>query len=224
MKLLVIEDEHSLLESIVQYFNLETFSCDTAGSYEEGIWKIKIFQYNCIILNINLAGGDWPLIFKFLRQDKRRDGVIIISHRDTVQDKIYGLNLGADDYLAKPFQLPELNARVRALIRRKYAQGANVLQVGSLKADLQSRAVLCADHLVPLSKIEYNLLLLLMTHKNRIVSIQAITEHIHNGPCEQIESFNSVYTHMKNLKRKLKEKGCQEIIHSVYGLGYKLIS
>ena len=224
MKLLVIEDEHRLLESIVQYFNLETFSCDTAGSYEEGIWKIKVFQYNCIILNINLAGGNGPLIFKFLRQDKRREGVIIISHRDTVEDKIYGLNLGADDYLAKPFQLPELNARVRALIRRKYAQGANVLQVGSLKANLQLRTVLCADYPVPLSKNEFNLLLFLMTNKNRIVPIQAIGEHLQNGASEQILSFNSIYTHIKNLKKKLKEKGCREIIHSVYSLGYKLIS
>jgi DNA-binding response OmpR family regulator len=222
MKLLVIENEHRLLESIVQYFNLETFSCDTAGSYEEGIWKIKVFQYNCIILNINLAGGNGPLIFKFLRQDKRREGVIIISHRDTVEDRIYGLNLGADDYLAKPFQLPELNARVRALIRRKYAQGANVLQVGSLKANMQLRTVLCADYPVPLSKNEFNLLLYLMTNKNRIVPIQAIAEHLHNGPSEQILSFDAVYTHIKNLKKKLKEKGCQEIIHSVYGLGYKL--
>ena len=224
MKLLVIEDEHSLVESIVQYFDLENFSCDTADSYEEGIWKIKIFQYNCIILNINLAGGNWPLIFKFLRQDKRRDGIIIISNRDTVEDKIYGLNLGADDYLAKPFQLPELNARVRALIRRKYAQGANVLQVGTLKADLQSRTLRCADHPIPLSKYEYNLLLLLMTNKDRIVPLQAIAEHLHNGAAEQILSFNSVYSHIKNLKKKLKEKGCEEIILSVYGLGYKLTS
>jgi DNA-binding response OmpR family regulator len=224
MKLLVIEDEHSLLDSIVQYFNLETFSCDTADSYEEGIWKIKVFQYNCIILNINLAGGNWPLIFKFLRLNKRRDGIIIISHSDNVEDKIYGLSLGADDYVAKPFQLSELNARVRALIRRKYAQGANVLEVGSLKADLQSRTVLCADHPLPLSKNEYNLLLFLMTNKNRIAPVQAIAEHLHNGPSEQILSFDSVYSHIKNLKKKLKEKGCQEIIHCVYALGYKLTS
>ncbi len=224
MKLLVIEDEHSLLESIVQYFSLESFTCDTADSYEEGFWKIKVFQYNCIILNPNIAHSNWPLIFKFLGQEKRRDGVIIISNQDTVDDKIHGLKLGADDYLAKPFQLTELNARVRALIRRKYAQGANVLQVGPLKADLQSRTLQCAENPVPLSDHEYNLLLLLMTNKNRIVPLQHIAEHLHNGPSEQILSFDSVYTHVKNLKKKLKQKGCQEIIHSVYALGYKLTS
>jgi DNA-binding response OmpR family regulator len=224
MKLLIIEDERSLQDNIVQYFSLETYSCDTADSYEEGIWKIEVFQYNCIILDINLSGGKWQQLFKFLRQDARRDGVIIISPHDSVDDKIYGLNLGADDYLAKPFQLSELNARVRALIRRKYAQGANVLQVGVLKADLQSRTILYADQPVPLSRKEYNLLLLLMTNQNRIVTPQAIAEHIYDGPSEQVLSFDQVYTHIMNLKRKLKEKGCREIIHSVYALGYKLSS
>jgi DNA-binding response OmpR family regulator len=132
------------------------------------------------------------------------------------------LNLGADDYLIKPFHLSELNARVRALIRRKYAAGANVLQVGLLKADLLARTIIYSEQPISLSKNEYDLLLFLMTNKNRVVSRQAIAEHIHDGPSEQIPSFDFVYSHIKNLKRKLKEKGCSEIIHSVYGLGYKL--
>lgn len=222
MKLLVIEDERSLLASIVQYFNQEKFSCDTAGSYEEGIRKIEDFQYDCIILDINLPGGSGLQLLKYLRQNKSRDGVIIISARDSLDDKIDGLNLGADDYLIKPFHLSELNARVRALIRRKYAAGANVLQVGLLKADLLARTIIYSEQPISLSKNEYDLLLFLMTNKNRVVSRQAIAEHIHDGPSEQIPSFDFVYSHIKNLKRKLKEKGCNEIIHSVYGLGYKL--
>jgi len=222
MKILVIEDERSLLASIVQYFNQEKFLCDTAGSYNEGIAKIEDFQYDCIILDINLPGGSGLQLLKYLRQNKSRDGVIIISARDSLDDKIDGLDLGADDYLTKPFHLSELNARVRALIRRKYAAGANVLQVGLLKADLLARTIIYSEQPISLSKNEYDLLLFLMTNKNRVVSRQAIAEHIHDGPSEQIPSFDFVYSHIKNLKRKLKEKGCNEIIHSVYGLGYKL--
>ena len=224
MKILVIEDERSLLTSIVQYFNQEKFLCDTAGSYDEGIRKIEDFEYDCIILDINLPGGSGLLLLKYLRLNKSREGVIIISARDTLDDKIEGLNLGADDYLIKPFHLSELNARVRALIRRKYAQGASVLQVGSLKADLGTRTIIYENQPVTLSKNEYDLLLFLMTNKNRVVSKQAIAEHIHDGPSEQIPSFDFVYSHIKNLKRKLKEKGGNEIIQSIYGLGYKLLA
>ena len=224
MKILVIEDERSLLASIVQYFTQEKFICDTAGSYHEGIHKIEGFQYDCIILDINLPGGSGLQLLKYLRQNKSRDGVIIISARDSLDDKIDGLDLGADDYLTKPFHLSELNARVRALIRRKYAAGANVLQVGPLKADLLSRTIIYSEQPISLSKNEYDLLLFLMTNKNRVVSRQAIAEHIHDGPSEQIPSFDFVYSHIKNVKKKLKEKGCQEIIQSVYGLGYKLFS
>ncbi|HEX9508985.1 MAG TPA: response regulator transcription factor, partial [Puia sp.] len=145
-----------------------------------------------------------------------------ISARDSLDDRIAGLDLGADDYLTKPFHLSELNARVKALIRRKYAEGASILELGILKVDLLSRTIVAAGQQMSLSKIEYDLLLFLMTNKNRVVSRRAIAEHIYDGPSEQVPSFDFVYSHIKNLKRKLKEKGCNEIIQTVYGLGYKL--
>src|SRR5579872_5097249 len=125
MKLLIIEDERSLLESILQYFKREKFLCETAGSYDEGIRKTEDFQYDCIILDINLPGGSGLQLLKYLRQNKKGDGVIIISARDSLDDRIAGLDLGADDYLTKPFHLSELNARVKALIRRKYTEGTS---------------------------------------------------------------------------------------------------
>jgi len=222
MKLLIVEDEDSLLRSILQYFKQERFLCESAGSFEEAIRKIEDFQYDCIILDINLPGGSGLQLLKYLRQNKKGDGVIIISARDSLDDRIAGLDLGADDYLTKPFHLSELNARVKALIRRKYAEGASVLELGTLKVDLLSRAVISGDQQIALSKIEYDLLLFLMTNKNRVISRQAIAEHIYDGPSEQIPSSDFVYSHIKNLKRKLKEKGCNEIIQTVYGLGYKL--
>jgi DNA-binding response OmpR family regulator len=222
VKLLIIEDERSLLKSIVQYFSQEKFLCDTAVAYEDGIRKIEDFQYDCIILDINLPGGSGLQLLKYLRQNKNQDGVIIISARDSLDDRITGLDIGADDYLTKPFHLSELNARVRALIRRKKAEGASVLELGNLKVDLQARSALSAGQPIPLSRIEYDLLLFLVINKNRVVSRQAIAEHIHDGPSEQVPSTDFVYSHIKNLKRKLKEKGCLDIIHTVYGLGYKV--
>ncbi len=222
MKLLVIEDEPSLLQSITQYFTQEKFLCETASSYNEGIRKTEDFQYDCIILDINLPGGSGLQLLKYLRQNKKGDAVIIISARDSLDDRITGLDLGADDYLTKPFHLSELNARVKALIRRKYADGTSIVEVGILKVDLLSRTAVAAGQPISLSKIEYDLLLFLMTNKNRVVSKQAIAEHIYDGPSEQVPSSDFAYSHIKNLKRKLKEKGCSEIIQTVYGLGYKL--
>jgi DNA-binding response OmpR family regulator len=222
MKLLIIEDERSLLKSIVQYFNQEKFLCDTAVSYEEGMRKIEDFQFDCIVLDINLPGGSGLQLLKYLRQNKNKDGVIIISARDSLDDRITGLDIGADDYLIKPFHLSELNARVRALIRRKKAGGASQLELGPLNIDLLARTVLHAGQPIPLSKNEFDLLLFLTTNKNRVVSRQAIAEHIYDGPSEQVPSTDFVYSHIKNLKRKLKERGCHDIIHTVYGLGYKL--
>jgi|SRR6185437_14662848 len=224
MKLLVVEDESSLLNSIVQFFKREQFLCDGAGTYSEAIQKIDYFQYDCIILDINLPGGSGLQLLKHLREDEKNDGVIIISARDSLDDKIAGLDLGADDYLTKPFHLSELNARVKALIRRKYSDGTRIMTIGTLRIDLLSRAVTAAGQPVPLSKIEYDLLLFLSTNKNRVVSRRAIAEHIYEGPSEQGPGPEFVYSHIKNLKRKLKERGCEEAIHSVYGLGYKIVT
>jgi DNA-binding response OmpR family regulator len=223
VKLLVIEDERPLLQSIIQYFQQEQFLCEGVSSYYEAIYKIDDFQYDCIILDINLPGGSGLQLLQHLRDDKKNDGVIIISARDSLDDKITGLDYGADDYLTKPFHLSELNARVKALIRRKYSEGNSEVKLGNLRVDLPARAVMAAGQPVSLSKIEYDLLLFLMTNNNRVVSRQAIAEHIYDGPSEQAPGPEFVYSHIKNLKRKLKEKGCYEIIQSVYGLGYKIV-
>jgi DNA-binding response OmpR family regulator len=222
MKLLVVEDEPSLLESILQFFKREQFQCEGASGYMEAIRKMEDFQYDCIILDINLPGGSGLQLLRHLRSDGKRDGVIIISARDSLDDRIAGLDLGADDYLTKPFHLSELNARVKALIRRKYSNGARTIAFGNLKIDLASRSITADGQPVPLSRIEYDLLLFLAINRNRVVSREAIAEHLCDGPSEQAPGPEFVYSHIKNLKRKLKERGCQEFIHSVYGLGYKL--
>ena len=201
MKLLVIEDEVSLLKSILEYFTQEDFLCEGAESFLEGIKKVEDFQYDCIILDINLPGGSGLKLLEYLRQHKKSDGVIIISARNSLDDKISGLNLGADDYLTKPFHLSELNARIKALIRRKYAQGVNMLEIGNLHLDLLSRTLTCGNQPVVLTKNEYNLLVFLLNNKNRVVSKQAIAEHLYGDQADNMPSYDFVYSHIKNLKK-----------------------
>ena len=222
MKLLVIEDEESLLQSIIEYFAQEDFLCEVARSFREGIEKVEDFQYDCIILDINLPGGSGLQLLQHLRQYKKEDGVIIISARNSLDDKIAGLDLGADDYITKPFHLSELNARVKALIRRKYTQGINILQLGALQLDLLSRNVTCGQQKVALTKNEFDLLAYLLNNKNRVVSKRAIAEHLYGDQSDNMPSFDFVYSQIKNLKKKLKDKGCDDCIQTVYGLGYKL--
>ncbi|HXL56067.1 MAG TPA: response regulator transcription factor, partial [Chitinophagaceae bacterium] len=207
MKLLVIEDEPSLLQSIQEYFTQTDFLCEGVTTYAEAIRKIDDFNYDCIILDINLPDGSGLELLQYLREYKKDEGVVIISARNSLNDKITGLNFGADDYVTKPFHLSELNARVKALIRRKYAQGVNVLEAGNLRLDLSGRTVTCDNQSVSLTKNEFNLLLFLVNNKNRVVSKQAIAEHIYGDETDNMPSFDFVYSHIKNLKKKLKERG-----------------
>ena len=222
MKILVIEDETSLLKSIVNYLTREEFLCEAASSFEEGMKKTGNFEYDCIILDINLPGGSGLKILEYLRLNKKNDAVIIISARDSLDDKIAGLDLGADDYLTKPFHLSELYSRVKALVRRKYGAVSNVIAYDNLKLDLLLKTVSFAGHPVLLTKNEYELLLFLLINKDRVVSRQAIAEHIYGEQTDNLASFDFVYSHIKNVKKKLKEKGGGDLLQTVYGLGYKL--
>jgi DNA-binding response OmpR family regulator len=222
MKLLVVEDEESLLRSIIEYFTQEDFLCEGVTTFSEALEKLDYFNYDCIILDINLPDGNGLKLLQYLRQDKKNEGVIIISARDSLDDKILGLDFGADDYLSKPFHLSELNARVKALLRRKYAQGGAVLETGALRIDLLSRTAACNSQQLLLTKNEFDLLLYLLNNKNKVVSRQAIAEHIYGNRTDNMPSFDFVYSQIKNLKKKLKDKGADELIQTVYGLGYKL--
>ncbi|MFH6935984.1 response regulator transcription factor [Flavobacterium sp. FlaQc-30] len=222
MKLLIIEDEPDLLKSILEYFKLEDFRCEGVSTFFEGIEKVENFDYDCIILDINLPDGSGIKLLKHLREDKKQDGVIIISARNSLDDKIEGLSSGADDYVTKPFHLSELNARVKALIRRKYNQGTSVFEIGDLQLDLLSRQVSCNGVQLQFTKSEFDLLAYLLNNSNRVVSKQAMAEHLYGDRTDNMPSFDFVYSQIKNLKRKLKECGCDEMLQTVYGLGYKI--
>ncbi|MGZ3848892.1 MAG: response regulator transcription factor [Flavisolibacter sp.] len=222
MKLLVVEDEIKLLQSIREYFLEEEALCEGATTFPEALRKIEDFDYDCIILDINLPGGSGFDLLRYLREDRKEEGVIVISARNALEDKLTGLELGADDYLVKPFHLSELNARVKALLRRKYGKASNILQAGCLQVDLFAHTAMCLGQPLSLTKNEFNLLLYFMQNRGRVISRRAIAEHIFGEQADELPSLDFVYSYIKNLKRKLKEKGSEEAIHAVYGLGYKL--
>ncbi|MEO6232525.1 MAG: response regulator transcription factor [Ferruginibacter sp.] len=221
MKILIIEDETELSKSMVTYLHRESYTCDTAFDFDEGMQKIESFEYDCILLDISLPGGSGLKILKALKDNNKLDGVIIISAKDSVEDKIAGLNLGADDYLPKPFHLSELSARIAAVIRRKWFQGSNVLVYNELTIDLLAKTVSVNNKPVDITRKEYDLLLYLASNKNRVISKNAIAENISGDSADLYDNFDFIYAHMKNLKRKLTAAGSDDYIKSVYGMGYK---
>jgi len=224
MKVLIIEDEKLLSDSITTYLKQESFVCDNAGTYNSAIEKIESFDYDCILLDINLPGGSGLDILKQLKQNKKMDGVLIISARNSLEDKISGLQLGADDYLPKPFHLSELVARITAINRRRNLAGNNLLQLNELSIDTLAKTVTVNNKLLDLTRKEYQLLLYFAYNKGRVISKNAIAEHLWGDEMEGAANFDFIYTHVKNLRKKLIASGCGDYIQSVYGMGYKFAS
>jgi DNA-binding response OmpR family regulator len=221
MKILIVEDEMELARSIGSYLSDENYLCEFASGYGDALEKINNFEYDCIILDLMLPGGDGITLLEQLRKHKREDGVVIISARNAVDDRIKGLNFGADDYLAKPFYLPELAARVHSVIRRKNFGNSNTIEQHELKIDLLARTVKVKDEPVMLTRKEFDLLLYFISNKNRVVSKAALAEHLSGELADMFGSYDFVYAHIKNLKRKLTDAGCGPYLKTMYGTGYK---
>ena len=218
MKILIIEDEKELSRSIVAYLKSEDYICEVAYNFESAMERTELYDYDCILLDITLPGGSGLDILKELKANNKMDGVLIISARDSLDDKVKGLTLGADDYLAKPFHLSELSARISAIIRRKNFEGNSVLKFGNISIDTQAKMVSIHEQHLELTRKEYELLLYFVTNKKKVISKNAIAEHLWGDDMEGNNDF--IYTHIKNLRRKLMEKGEENYIKSVYGMGY----
>lgn len=219
MKILIVEDEIQLAKSIRQYLQRESYLCEIAMNIEEGRKMMDNFTYDCILLDINLPGGSGLTLLKELKLDKKMDGVIIISARNSVEDKITSLKLGADDYLSKPFHLAELSARIEAVIRRRYLNGESELFFQDLKIDTLARMVFIRSEDVNLTKTEYELLLFLFINRGRVITKNAIAEHLSGQSAMYLDNFDIIYAHVKNLKKKLLSMG--NCIKTIYGTGYK---
>ncbi len=221
MKILIVEDERELAKSMVQYLRQESYVCEMAHTAQEAIEKVSLHDYDCILLDITLPDGNGLNILEKLKREEKAEGVIIVSAKNSLDDKIKGLNLGADDYLAKPFHLSEMGARISAVIRRKQFGGSKSLAFQELTIDLLGKVTTVNNHLVDLTRKEYDLLLFLVSNKNRVVSKNAIAEHLSGDAAEVFDNFDFIYAHMKNLKKKLTEAGSHDYIKTIYGLGYK---
>lgn len=219
MKILIVEDETELSVGIATYLKGEDYVCETAQDFNSALSKIDVFDYDCILLDITLPGGSGLDILRELKANNKMDGVLIISAKNSLDDKITGLTLGADDYLAKPFHLSELSARVAAIIRRKQFYGNDLLTFEDLTIDTKAKLVSVKNKTLDLTRKEYELLLYFMINKNRVISKNAIAEHLWGDEMEG--NFDFIYTHIKNLRKKLSDAGNDDYIKSVYGMGYK---
>jgi len=221
LKLLIIEDEPSLNKAIVDYLGSRQYRCESVTNYANALEKIECYQYDCIVLDIMLPGGSGLELLRQLKANQKSDGVIIISARNELDDKLTGLQLGADDYLTKPFHLPELSARIAAIIRRKNLQGNTVIRFEELEVDVQAKTVKVQGTEISLTRKEYELLLYFLVNKNRVLSKDAIASHLWGDDADLAENLDFIYTHVKNLRKKLLQYGAGDYIHSVYGMGYK---
>ena len=222
MRILLVEDELELQKSIVQYLDYAGNLVEAVSEFRKASDKIHEFDYDCILIDINITNGNGFDLVKELKQAKSKAGIIIISAKNSLDDKITGLDLGADDYLTKPFHLSELNARIKALIRRKNFEGGKAITLNEITIYPDDRRVLVKEQELDLTTTEFRLLLYLITNKNRVVSKNSISQHLLNDDdIDQIDNHNFVYSHLKNLRKKLVEKGSEDYIQTIYGIGYK---
>ena len=221
MKILIIEDELTLAQSMTQYLVVQDYLCEQAVTYLEAIDKIALYSYDCILLDLMLPDGNGMDVLDHLRKTDRHTAVLIISAKDALDDKIKGIHIGADDYLAKPFHLAEMSARIYALIRRSFYDGSNIVYSNDLQIDLRSKEVTAHGVQITLTKKEYDLLLFFVGNKNRVISKNALAEHLSGDMADMFDNQDFVYAHIKNLKGKLNRAGCRNAIKTLYGMGYK---
>lgn len=222
MKILIAEDETALRQSIATYLEREGNICEWAKDYDSALYKISMYDYDVILLDINLVTGSGLDVLKILKKERKKAGVIIISANNSLDDKLEGLDLGADDYITKPFHLAELNSRIKALLRRGKFGGEETITFNEIKMDTRSRTVYINDSVVALTRKEFDLLLFFMTNKDRVLSKEIIAEHLWGDHSDLLDNFDFIYVHINNLRKKLTNEGAK-YIKTAYGSGYKFM-
>ena len=221
MKILIVEDEHALLETIANYLQEDGFLCEKAGDYFHAEEKLIAFDYDAIILDIGLPDGNGLDLLQQIKKENKNMGILIVSAKNALDDKIKGLDLGADDYISKPFHLSELNSRLRAVLRRRKFEGNNHLVFEEIAMNPDERTVTIHQKALLLTPKEFELLLFFIVNKNRVLNRQSIAEHLWGDYMDMADRFDFVYTHINNLRKKLKEAGAHDYIQTIYGIGYK---
>lgn len=223
MKILIIEDEKELSDNIVTFLSSENYLCEQAFTCADAKMKVNLYEYDCVILDLMLPDGNGLDLLRNIRNNHNQVGVIIVSAKDSINDKIIGLEVGADDYLSKPFSLPELKTRIYAIIRRKQFNTNNLMYSNGVTIDLLKKIVKVGPNIITLTRTEYELLLFLISNKNKVISKLSMAEHLTGEMADMLDNHNFVYTHIKNLKAKLAMNGCSECIKNIYGTGYKWV-
>ena len=222
MKILVIEDEPEMRDNITASLKQEKYIVETAGDYLSATEKLEVYDYDCILLDIGLPGGSGLQLLQQLKDDGKETGIIIVSAKGSIEDKVTGLNMGADDYLAKPFHMAELHARINSLIRRKVMGGSPLIEINNLVINPDQRTASINGDDMALNRKEFDLLLYMATNLNRLVSKTALAEHVWGDYIDEVNSFEFIYSQIKNLRKKLRIYKSEVEIHAVYGIGYKL--
>lgn len=224
MKILIVEDEDSLREIMIRSLEKERYVVESAANYHEALRKINDYDYDCIVLDIMLPGGSGLDLLEELKKMRKKDSVIIVSAKDSIEDKVTGLDLGADDYLTKPFHLAELNARIKCIIRRKQQDGELHINLANITVYPDRHAVFIEGNELVLNRKEFDLLYYFVTNPDRLISKGALAESIWGDYIDQADSFDFIYSQVKNLRKKLKAAGATPEIKAVYGYGYKMVN
>ncbi|MEG1611497.1 MAG: response regulator transcription factor [Alistipes sp.] len=225
MKILIIEDEKELSASIDHYLHDEGYVCECAADYKTACEKIHLYSYDCVIVDLTLPDGNGLDVVRELKSTQTDTGIIIVSARNATEDKIEGLDMGADDYLAKPFHLSELNARLKSVLRRRNFGGQKEFCFNEIRIFPDSRRVAVGEHTVELTRKEYDLLMFLVMNENRVLTKEAIVEHLWGDYMGiEADTFDALYTHMRMLRKKLQDQGAKDYIDTIYAVGYKFAS
>jgi DNA-binding response OmpR family regulator len=224
MKLLIVEDEDLLLERLQQRLSSDGYRVETANSFQLARDKLYDYDYALLIVDINLPDGSGLDLIKLANENRSETPIIVISARNTVNHKIEGLELGADDYLTKPFDMAELSARVKSVLRRWNFDGSNAITLGNVTMDFNKQEVWGNGNPIDLTRTEFNLLQYFFSNPDRVLTRDSIAEHIWGDHMDMADSYDFLYTHMKNLRKKIKESGAGNPIKAVYGIGYKLVT
>ena len=222
MKILIVEDDASLREIIQRSLEKERYVVESAADFLSALDKIEVYDYDCILLDIMLPGGSGLEVLQRIKELRKKENIIIISAKDSLEDKVAGLELGADDYLAKPFHLAELTARIRSVLRRKHRDGEAVIEMGNVRLFPDIFQVWIDNVQIELSRKEFDILHYFMNRPRRMVNKQLLAESVWGDHIDQVDNFDFIYAQIKNLRKKLKEAGASVELKAVYGLGYKL--
>ncbi len=224
MKILIVEDQLPLLRQISKLMEAEGYVCETSNTFQSARDKIGVHNYDLLVVDVNLPGGSGLELIRYVKKEQPKTAVIVISARDSLANKVEGLDLGADDYITKPFEMAELLARVKSVLRRYFFKGESNIQFGDIVLDPDKQIVTAAGVILDLTRTEYKILLFFFSNPGRVLTREGMAEHVWGDHMDLADSFDFIYSHIKNLRKKIRDVGVPDPIKVVYGVGYKLVT